>query len=574
MKPSNRSIYRSEQGVFLVFLGIGIFLLLGILAFAIDLPQKEVVSQEMRLAVDAASLGASQQLDGTLQGVHTAILVADETMAKNRVAGKVIPPDKYSIEIGFYSFSDKEFRRLAGGESYRDPDALPIEHYSQIPIAGIANAIRVTAKTLPASIFARVFGFLDLGFVEGVSVATANRNPKVCAAPFAIPLCSLFLNQDPNRIGQDVSEDFEAERQCKRPLFITNAEFEHERFFQKERLGGIVRAGMYARPAQIESTTPDNLCGTAVGTVGNNCLSLPIFGTFIVPKSRDVFGNGEMYGDDGDGVATPAEFLRLMQELSNPARDLSKTEGKNCLYFEMGESVVPVDYSQMVRPGSGTAPDSIMAQDSVAATYTPEDVDYIFYRFISGVGSQPFSQVFGSPKVGAQVPAKPNFPYLRNTDNERIIGQGGNRVLTPKMGDWEWTNPLCHTEKIRLPGGGSEYLLANDEARARAQTIVVPVIIPERKQIEAQSPPTRYCDADSQVGSDQLVHFYFPNSSTAPQIVGFIEVNVFDFNFRWLKEGEIAFTRATARGDYLDESGNMSDGRIIVDANPLGGVGR
>jgi hypothetical protein len=135
---------------------------------------------------------------------------------------------------------------------------LPRETYNDIPIPALVNAVRVAAKVTAPSVFSGVFGLLNMGEVSGTSVATANANPKVCAFPMAIPLCSLFLNQNSNldltQAKNWVTPELDGNMQCQRPVFITNANYAHEVLgpdFSSERLGGLIRASEYPRKPRI-----------------------------------------------------------------------------------------------------------------------------------------------------------------------------------------------------------------------------------------------------------------------------------------------------------------------------------
>jgi hypothetical protein len=500
-----------QRGVFLIMLGIGMVVLLAALAFAIDIPQKEVVSQELRLAIDSAALGGSQQLNGTPLGMYNAVTVIEDTIKKNLVAGKVLTDERYSIEFGFYSFPDKNFRSLGLGSKYRNDAALPRETYNDIPIPALVNAVRVAAKVTAPSVFSGVFGLLNMGEVSGTSVATANANPKVCAFPMAIPLCSLFLNQNSNldltQSENWVTPELDGNMQCQRPVFITNANYSYEVAspdFRSDRLGGLIRASEYPRKPRIAFES-GNACRVAAGTTGPNCISEPILGTFVMPKSRDVDGDGQVEGD-GDVVATMDEYGAFLEKvLQHP----DPAGSGYCIDFELGESLAPLDDSVMAR---------VVNESIVSPT-----VETAFARLFALAAAVKFTSVFKDPRSVAVEELPKNYPFLRDTPRDRIEGFGDVRTLSPKMGAWQWTNPLCHAT-------GQP---ANDPENARVVPLVVPVIMPAQDLIETKN--WSYCNPGAQVGNRATIDGFSPQSETRPQVVGFIEINLIDYNFRWLE---------------------------------------
>jgi hypothetical protein len=371
----------------------------------------------------------------------------------------------------------------------------------------------------------------------------------VCAFPVGIPFCSLFLNQDPNRVDQQTTEEFEAESQCQRPVYLSNASFDYEqelgrsadgaRNLSEDRYGGLVRAFEYSRRPRVRFSG-NNLCGGRAGQEGSNCLTKPIFGTFLLPRQRDVDGDGSLDGDsDGDGKASLDEFSIFISKLLQQRG----TQQVGCVDFLMGESVSPVDYSSFVAPVGTPIPGV-----GQRALIVPEAVDRTMRDLFQSAAAKPFRDVFGDWMQAATKPLAPNYPYLMSSSIDRVKGDNRVQTVGPQMGEFAWTNPLCHSGLTQ----------ANDRDQARVVPVVVPVIMPAPDLSDRGVRSVRYCDPNTEVGDDPYVMWTSPNSETRPQIVGFVELNLVDFNFEWFGERPPAYSNAM--------------GGILRDTHSLGGV--
>jgi hypothetical protein len=250
-----------------------------------------------------------------------------------------------------------------------------------------------------------------------------------------------------------------------------------------------------------------NACGAVAGSTGPNCISEAIVGTFVMPKSRDIDGDGQTEGD-GNEVATMDEYGDLLQKvLLHP-----DPRGKGyCIDFELGESLAPLDNAHIAK--------------NVGDSISSLEIESAFDRLFASAAAVNFTSVFKDPRNVPIDELAKNYPFLRDTPTDRVEGYGDVRTLSPKMkmGEWQWTNPLCHASGR----------LANDLENARVVPIIVPVIIPAQDLIEARN--WSYCNPGAQVGNLPTIDGFAPQSETRPQVVGFIEINLIDYNFRWLK---------------------------------------
>jgi len=133
----------------------------------------------------------------------------------------------------------------------------------------------------------------------------------------------------------------------------------------------------------------------------------------------------------------------------------------------------------------------------------------------------PFTEVFGTPDD-----PKDNFPFVKHDRLDRILtwplfGQKNQVLLEEASQAGAWTNPLCHHPSIP----------ANDIGAARVREVKVMVIAPEDPQ------RTPYCDFKSQFRGG-LVEAWPPYKDTNPRVIGFVRINLFDFNFEKLSAKE------------------------------------
>jgi len=146
------------------------------------------------------------------------------------------------------------------------------------------------------------------------------------------------------------------------------------------------------------------------------------------------------------------------------------------------------------------------------------------------------------------------------------VGFGKVQALTAEMEANDWTNPLCHSKSWERTDAGRPAVYANDRDRARVLKVVVPLVIPDPAHDQQAAYQISYCDAGSQVGTSRYLNAQAPYGNTRPMVVGFIEANIFDFNFTWTKN-----SGSTMQGSQMDSVvGGRQNGKI-PDFSPVGG---
>lgn len=156
-KPTwNFSRLAGRRGVIMPLLALLLVVLLGMVAFAIDVGRITVVRSEIQNAVDSAALAASLRLQQDPEAVQDAAKQAKDFVRRNRVGFTVkVPENAIAVEVGTWNADTRAFS--PGGN---DP-----------------NAVRVFATQNGENFsFSRVFGQTTFG-VPASAVASASSRP-------------------------------------------------------------------------------------------------------------------------------------------------------------------------------------------------------------------------------------------------------------------------------------------------------------------------------------------------------------------------------------------------------------
>jgi hypothetical protein len=477
---------------------------LGALSLAIDIPRKEIAGQELQRALDAAALAGANQLDGSQAGIDRAEDMVYSALRQNPIGGDSLVDDQdqlegVAIEFGFYSAADKKFLPL-NGEFYDD----------NLPTAAITNAVHVAATTDSDATFSRIYGFRSLGVQKRDAFAVASIDMERCVVPLALPACQLFLDQDPNNDANPefdglVNETFEADKQCPREIIFTEASI-WDPWLQEQRLEGYLRYHAYLKLPPTNFTTTENLCGQQTGE-HPNCLADLIPGVIGLPLDEEI--------DLGE-AAEPADIIDQIN--CQEGEDCDK-DGDLCR-----AGTVRVSLGQYLRPLDNGADDALgLLRDPLYSS----DISKATARLINGppelqnnpealreLNIFPFKEVFGEKNDPAT--HKLNYPYLRHTLEDRIFrwqpyGEQ-EKILLQDMGANNWSVPMCHDPAIP----------ANDD-NAHVKQVTVMLIVPGHDDVS-------YCDFNAQF-KNYSVTAIPPWSGSLPRVVGFVDINLFDFNF-------------------------------------------
>jgi hypothetical protein len=129
-----------------------------------------------------------------------------------------------------------------------------------------------------------------------------------------------------------------------------------------------------------------------------------------------------------------------------------------------------------------------------------------------------FTDVFGDP---AQATNAPNYPFLRWSRAECLLSwppfDAEQNILLGSMGSWQWTSPLCHDRRIPLDARTD-----TGSGVSRVKKVRVMLVAPG---VDAD-----YCDYRARYNL-QLENAISPYAASLPTVVGFLDLNLFDFNF-------------------------------------------
>lgn len=503
----------SQSGAILVIVLLLMTVLLGALVIAIDLPHKDNVDKELRAALDLASLAAARELDGSAEGVARAVAAANYTVQHNSPKGASITfdPDD-DIALGFYGkihcaehqppCSDSACRACQDADGQQE-----IYHFQELckagdtsgsfrglPISAVANAVKLSATAEPAIVFSRIFGAESSGSVRVRSAAAADQSPEECVFPYGVPACQLFLNPNANESALAL-DYYDAQGQCGRDLIFTESSM-YDPWVWDKRGKGYVYSSFMPRQPSIRFTTDKNDCGYASGTTGPNCRLASLPGVLALPLAE---------GEDPGAAADPKQILELLESWASGKSD------EQCLRVPLGASLKPLD--------NGV--------DDVYGLLSNEALRDRMGRAMAALLTEPapatagFSEVFGDV-MDPDNPPQPNYPFLRNNPIDRILRwepfTAAQQILMPAMGEWQWTNPLCHD--ARIP--------ANDRARARVREVTVMALVPGDERFS-------YCDFAAHFEGAPL-NAWPPYNETKPIVAGFVKVYLFDFNYDDLGE--------------------------------------
>jgi hypothetical protein len=146
MKESRRSFWGNESGAVAVYVAIGLVVLLGCGALALDIAHLVTVKRELVKAAEAGALSGARGLwPQDLSAAETrdpdwfgALYKGFTTAAKNKVEGVNLELGEVSVEVGRWNFATKQF---------------------SLDISASANAVRVTTwRNSVQMIMAQVLG--------------------------------------------------------------------------------------------------------------------------------------------------------------------------------------------------------------------------------------------------------------------------------------------------------------------------------------------------------------------------------------------------------------------------------
>jgi Flp pilus assembly protein TadG len=124
MSRVKQGFFKSESGAAAVYVAIGLVILVGCGALALDIAHMVTVKSQLQKAADAGSMAGARALWPMVQPVvgpttinpdcAAAFLAAQVTTLRNQVDGSTLAPDgEISIQVGLWDYGTRTFTRAA-----------------------------------------------------------------------------------------------------------------------------------------------------------------------------------------------------------------------------------------------------------------------------------------------------------------------------------------------------------------------------------------------------------------------------------------------------------------------------
>ena len=519
-----------QAGLALIWVLMTGLALLSIVALAIDLARRQIISRHIQNAADAAALAGVNQLNGTIQGWQSAKRAAIATLRQQNIMGSggvlsqslefisegeidQLEPElsKYrstkttvgnlNIEIkrgiyfaktGSFAFESLEGRPL---EAVRKPVEgfyrIPFKY--NFPVHQLANSIQVSiTMNNVKTMLADVMGIFDSGPLTRQAVALSNAQLEEIAAPFAIPACGLLLDQDPYEAAKYESTSYQASQQCRRELVFTEANPRGE--YRSQRLQGLIRADSYPRPPSFAYGGGESICGAKLLGEGPNCKAIPIRGVLGIASAVP-----------SDEPATPQEVRAAFNQMA-----------ASCSAESCGMKVA---LGSRFRPLHNAVGINGLYTDQVAA------LEMQLQKLIQS-SSVKFLDVFNPWDPDS------NFPHLYQPRDSGIITYGDliNLEMGRRHSVEDFQNPLCQSDLLNFRPGpnGLEPVPLNQRTVRKLKAMV----------IAPGDGDTAYCDYDALFNFEPM-DSEAPTAETEPIVLGFVDVYVFDFGIRRLQDSSL-----------------------------------
>ncbi|MFN8391555.1 MAG: pilus assembly protein TadG-related protein [Bdellovibrionota bacterium] len=573
------SLRKDERGVGMVLFSLLIVVVVSIAALVIDHSKQEISAQNVQRAADSAALGAARRLNGRIDGwwdskkaavaalrnnpIHGAsdgelqsISLSDGAHAfwddSNNLTGRMtrglqaLPEShtapsgnsgsegtvgkiKVTVERGLY-WSDGEKYTFKSLEA--DTDGLS----SAVPYYLIANAVKVTVSLESLdTIFGGVMGMFQTAAVRREAIAVMDTTLERNVLPVGIPICQLLFDTDPyQNAGDHLSERYKPVRQCERSMYVTELDAKGDvsedmgvfsgsgtdgtgmftpssssSFMSlSERRDGLVRAESFERPAYYWKKydgTP-NLCYLDYKGHAHNCKALPMYGTLGLPSNgpheeADAIDVRRAINRNGI-VAKVGQYFKPLASLSGLSDDGARQE------IAEGIKSSPHTFRDVFLTGNPKNPDPRVNFPFLRTRRVPIGIDPQNRPALSGAEDVQDKVLYDQ---NIAMPAAHDWIKFIMMDRSK---SGGKSQLN-------FSNPMCHDENLRH----------DDPDNARVLQLYAMVIAPNKEFVGTDL--VRYCDFE-RVFQSTIQRAIAPIPETEPVVVGFVKINVFDFNFQRL----------------------------------------
>ena len=586
MNRNAKTLFRadSESGIVLMVFAMILVVGMTILAMVVDHSKQALALTTLQRAADAAALSGAKRFNGTKTGWQDAKLAAVAALKQNPIHGIDTSqlaelrldegPSAYDGSLSFHKGSigttsglhvqvergvlwfdhrlDSPSTRSEDGEknggyrfvSLETPiDDTNLNFPQGLKGFSISNAVRVkiNLESLPTT-FGRLLGIDAFNDLERSAIAVTHEELQLPVAPIAIPLCALQLNTDPYAgEGEHTTESIDLAMQCTRQGVATEADplrelpevfgavdklrAENEILRRRE---GFTRFQTFPRPSYVDYSSakgPNKCVSSTYNGRAHNCKNILLSAVMGVPSFAA--------GNEADA-----------KQVANAFRQGS--EARLGMYFAPLTNVRDFSDNPAYRGAIADAINSPETRNQHNASVTFKDA------FTTSADGNIAART-NFPAIRTFHPAPPAYdpeqrgwnPSFTQTYDLKLYwptlyeGANGGPAIETLLMDLEgnsytrapldYTNPMCHDPAIPINS-----LNSTKPDRHRVRRMLAPVIAPGTPK-RPDGKPAMYCNYDEVFENYQAngeSSAVAPVPKSLPVIVGFVPINLYDFNLQ------------------------------------------
>ncbi len=628
--------HKSEEGLVLVLFAMIIIVAMTILAMVVDHSKQSLALSTLQRAADAAALSGAKRFNGKISGWRDAkkasivaikgngILGVDQQKLQNLILEDGPSRDddsraKHSGSIGSAAGLDVSVERgviwfdpdLTGPSTAEHPKGKPggyrfvslevnASELSHLPIpVGIdgflySNAVRVKLRIRSlATSFGQIIGIDSFDNLTRTAIAVTHEELELPAAPFAIPLCALRLNNNPTaKPDEQALKEIDFSKQCTRQGIATEADPKRElpglrnRSIAKsvdqeilKRREGLTRFEANIRPTYFNylGGGQENSCyDNGYSGPAHNCKDIPLYGVLGVPSmqpGQQATARQVAEGFQQGVLARPGMYFAPLPDLKG---------------FTSNPMLSDVIAGAIMDPSSYGPHVSSLSFADAFTDPVPEDNPAYAYFKRSAKRNFPHIRTY-RPPCGQDPERRPCFqddpltpenesdphydlritwptPYMtinpQTNEEEPVLGKmlvdrqekGKNGVYSRQPLDY--THTSCHHPSIPI-----DSVNRGDPERHRVRRMLAPVIVPGT-DTRPDGNPVMYCnygDVFTGYENESEASAVAPIPETLPVIVGFMPIYAYDVGLRDLDRVKAFQPPASA---------NVLDPGSIMDLSP------
>ncbi len=206
MMKSRKKNKLKHSGVVLVYFATMLVVIIGMMAFALDIGHIVLVRTQLQVAADAAAIGAASKLGGPYEDVYD---IAKKVAEQHQVASKKVGLPQEDVEIGIWDARTRTFTSSKDnvGNAVRVTTYRDAAHGGEVPLF-FARIFKLLSYKMSASAVAMASP-RDIAFVVDLS-GSMNDDTESCWATEAVndEFASEGYSTVGNELMEKVFEDF------------------------------------------------------------------------------------------------------------------------------------------------------------------------------------------------------------------------------------------------------------------------------------------------------------------------------------------------------------------------------